>query len=391
MNSDIRFVHRVAIAVCASLMLVQGAAGQQVVFLDFDTGNDANINYTPTMRNQIQQGIQEIYDDFNVVIEQTLPSAPFSRITFNEGFSGGVAEQIDFRNLDASDNALVNVTGFASGAAQVVAASITIGGHELGHLLGLRHGDSFGPIGTGLGTTGPSRTFYNPNYPGPAAGNEIVDHVMGTPAIGVNTTLGDHWLSERSATKLEFAESGTVINEAPGPKSTLATAQPITLDPLVVPNTIVSGVNAGPLDFSVDALSVVGNVSSGGEVDLYEFQAEAGDLFNIEVMSRIIDQRIPNTIDSELRVLNDQGIEIDYYGTPAFNDDEFESLDSILIDLVIPSDGTYFMQVNAFSSTDTGGYELFAYRFNGAVPEPASALLAFPLLLVMGHLRRRRG
>ena len=76
----------------------------------------------------------------------------------------------------------------------------------------------------------------------------------------------------------------------------------------------------------------------------------------------------------------------------AFNDDGFEPTDSILIDLPIPADGTYFVEVDTFnfftdefatylpdfdavsfcaanpshigcSDTDTGSYELLIYRF----------------------------
>ncbi len=115
-------------------------------------------------------------------------------------------------------------------------------------------------------------------------------------------------------------------------------------------------------------MSLIGSLSSGAEQDIYSFQAAAGDLFNIEVMSRAISHRISNTIDAEIRLLDAGGSLVNYWSGTAFNDDELETQDSILLDLTIPADGTYYMQVNAFSSTDTGGYELFAYRFNGATP-----------------------
>ncbi len=192
---------------------------------------------------------------------------------------------------------------------------------------------------------------------------------MGTPALGVPVSVisNPHWLSERSATKLAFAEQGTLAAELAGDKSSIATAQPVSLDPMIVPNTILSGLNAGASAFSVDAFDVLGSLDSAGQVDLYEFRASAGDLFNVEVMSRIIDQRISDTLDTQISVLDSTGSLINYYGGPAFNDDELETLDSILIDLIIPADGTYYMQVNAYSASDIGGYELFAYRFNGGV------------------------
>ncbi len=359
--------------VLITVMTTSAGWATQFVFLDFDSGNDASVNYTSAMRNQIVNGIQTIYSDFDIVIQDTLPAAPFSRVTFNEGSPGGLAQLIDFRNLVPNDTAVVNVTGLGLLTSQYTGASITIGAHELGHLLGLRHGDSFGAIGAGLSSPGPSAGSYLPAFPGPSGGVEVNNNVMGTPAFGVpvSTVSNQHWLSERSATKLAFAEFGTVFNEAPGPKNTLATAQPITLPQFTVPNTIVSGANAGVGDFSVDGMSLIGNLSAGGEKDIYSFQATAGDLFNIEVMSQVIDQRIANPIDAQISVLDSSGSRINYWNGTAFNDDEFETLDSILIDLTIPADGTYFMQVNAYSATDTGGYELFAYRFEGATTGPS--------------------
>lgn len=359
------FLFPVAALACL-LWISQASWATQLVFLNFQSGS---INYTSSMRADIVDGMQTVYDDFDIEIQDTQPAAPFSTINFNVGGPGGLAEQIDFRNLDASDSADVNVSGLGLSPSQYVGASITIGSHELGHLLGLRHGDSFGPIGTGLSVPGPSPGNYLPTFPGPSGGNEVVNFVMGTPAYGVpiSTVSNPHWLSERSATKVAFAEQGTVLNEAPGSKNTLASAQTITLPNIGVPNTIVSGANAGLGDpFSVDAVSLLGSLSTPGEMDLYSFDAQQGDLFNIEVMSSVIGQRISNVIDSQISILDAQGSLINYWGSDAFNDDELESLDSILLDLTIPANGTYYMQVNAFSSDDTGSYELFAYRFNGA-------------------------
>lgn len=325
------------------------------------------------MRNQIRQKFEEKYAPWDISFSTTNPGGVFSRVTFNEGFSGGVAQQIDFRNLDPDDTAVVNVAGLgANTTSQIIEASATVGAHELGHLLGFRHGDGFGPIGSGLGSPGPGSGSYLPAFPGPSGGNEVNNHVMATPAYGANNLLRNTFLSERSAIKMEFAFDGTVISEAAGSKSTLATAQPIDLFNLTVPNTIVTGDNAGLGDFSVDAVSVLGNLSTSGQVDIYSFSASADDLFNVEVMSSAINQRISNTIDSQITLMDSSGDPISYWGntsTGAFNDDEFESLDSILIDVSIPSDGTYYLQVNPWSASDRGGYELFVHRFNGEADE----------------------
>jgi len=364
---------------------------QQVV-LDFDSGTDGSINYTQPIRDAIQAEMTAHYQEFGVTFAQApFSTGPFSTIFFNTGGPGGLAEGIDFRNLNLADNAVVNVDGIATGSAQsIIDASANIGSHELGHLLGLRHGDAFGPIGQGLSPTGPGTTAYLPTYPGPTLAGESVNHIMASPAsIGVGVDSGQAWHSERAAVKLQFAGDGAVITEAAGPNNTIVTAQPITLSSIVVPNTIVTGSNAGLGNFAVDAVVVAGELEAAGDIDMYEFTASEGDLLNFEVISEAIGDRLGSTADTQISIRNAVGTLIPYFGSAAFNDDEFETLDSILIDLTIPADGTYYFQVNAFSVGDTGEYELFAYRFNGAVPEPATVALVLAAA-VLGATRRRR-
>ena len=150
-----------------------------------------------------------------------------------------------------------------------------------------------------------------------------------------------------------------------GIKNTRGTAQEIELRNITVPNTIEEGDRANLGDFDVDALVVIGSLSTAGQSDVYRIEAQAGDLLNIEVISEAIAERLANTIDPQVTVFDQGGSVIDYYGVSAFNDDEFETFDSILIDLVLPEDGAYFIQINAFDSNDTGSYELFVNRFNG--------------------------
>ena len=54
---------------------------------------------------------------------------------------------------------------------------------------------------------------------------------------------------------------------------------------------------------------------------------------------------------------------------PAVSDDNFENQDALLLDVPLPTTGTYYIQVDTFASaefnvpdTDTGNYELFLYR-----------------------------
>src|SRR5207248_1828498 len=109
--------------------------------------------------------------------------------------------------------------------------------------------------------------------------------------------------------KLEFAESGTAVSEQAGAHASRATAQALTLSSLAVPNTLVSGLNYGK-DFAVAASDVVGsiNLTDAGtsEDDYYSITGRAGDLINMQVMSRSL-TRITNRIDSILRVYDSAG------------------------------------------------------------------------------------
>jgi hypothetical protein len=348
---------------------IPAAHAAQVVFLDFDSGTDGAIVYSGAMRNSIEALMEGHYADFDVSMTQVLPGGSFSTITFNSGGAGGLAEQIDFRNVDANDTAVVNIDGLGLVAeADIVSASAIIGSHELGHLLGLRHGDSFGPIGLGRSSTGtPAAAWYDPAYPGPATADETTDHIMASPA-SVGSSVGDattpSWFSERSAIKLSNNEQGTLQNHS-------APATFLFPDELVVPNTIVSGDNAGEL-FAVKSFTATGTISAGNESDLFVFDGVAGERYSIEVISNAIDQRVTE-FDTLLIALdaNPPNDPLNYYGVDSFNDDEFETADSIIIDLVIPADGSYALLVRetfAVAEPSTGGYELFGYtlRLNAA-------------------------
>ena len=365
---------------------------QQVVFLDFDSATAVGDHvYTTSERNQIIDLVREDYARFNFDFSLTAPtSGLFSTVTLNDGPSFGIADDLDFRNLNFGDNATVDVNPGATTSQEFVLLTANVVSHELGHLQGLRHGDSFGPIGSGIDLGTVSTFDYNPDFFGPTAAVETQFHLMETDDVFVEDTV-DQFFSERSAIRLTFNEFGTVVDESAGDKSTLATAQDITLGSLVVPNTIEVGSRAGLGDFDVDALVVAGSLDTVGEFDLFQFDGGAGDLFNFEVISQAPNRFVGNNIDPQLTILDASGNPVDYFGVPAFNDDEFETFDSIIIDLILPSDGVYFAQINAFDATDVGEYELYLHRFNGVVatvPEPSSAVVLS--LLMLGATCRRR-
>lgn len=353
-------------------------AATQVVFVDFDSQTSGTDHvYTPAERTMIMTRLGEIYAAFPVTFTTTQPvGGQFNTIFVNQPPPGGLASEIDFRNLNLTANATVDINGFLGNPGDPPATSQNFAelttkviAHENGHLLGLRHGDSFGPIGSGINFV-PGPNAYGPAYPGPVSAFETTRHIMASPA-SVGETLFDavsgQFFGEREAVKLStWAFGGAVVAEQVGAHDTLLTAQPIQFRELFVPNTVVSGVNQGRA-FRVNQLTVTGALNASGERDLYQFQGTAGQLMNFEVISSVL-SRYTSTIDPIIRILDANGIPVPYYGTIARNDDEFESTDSILIDLTLPTTGAYFVEITPFSTGDTGSYELFGYDFASYLP-----------------------
>ena len=387
----------------------------QIVFLDFVTFTDTltEHEYTLTEQDAIFDRLQGDFTAINVNFTMSLSAAEqaaapangdFISILFNAGPSGGAADALDFRNLDRGGSATINVNPLLGGqnqpaadSANFIGLTATVTAHEIVHSLGLRHGDSFGPIGSGI-FAALGASAYLPSYAGSLNATETPQHVMASPD-SVHTTLfdaaADTFFGARELVKLAFADAGDVIGEQPGPHDSAATAQPLgALTGLNLPGT--TGLN-------IAAIAVVGSIgltaTGTSEDDHYSFEARLGDVVNIEIMSNAL-SRVADKIDSIVTVLDSFGQPVPYFlpSTAASNDDEFETQDSIIIDLPITADGTYTIRVDTFrftpasslfdqfcsnpasnpacSDTDTGDYELFVWLSSqGTIPAGGDTLI----------------
>ena len=398
------------------LDLLAGLGGNDVleggltrtVVLDFNTFTlPGEHDYTGAERDAIQAQLTADYAAFAYTFAQSPPAAgagPYTTIYFNDpslfGLEGGSSSSIDWRDLDINgattltadglavtpaDAASVNVNNLlgspgepAATSADFIALSATIAAHELGHLSGLEHGDSYGPIGSGIyAEVDPG--LYRPAYLGPTDALETIRHIMASGA-SVHATLfdavADPYFGEREAIKLAYGEDGTLTIEQSAPHGTMQDAQAIALEPLVVPDTNLDGVNADRV-FDVTAADIDGYLARDAQgnslTDFYSFTTNAGTLINLQVMSRVLD-RPEGSFDATLVVYDSNGHIV------ASDDDSFQDQDSTIIDLTLPETGTYYVAVTPYaaageSSQQSGAYELFLYTFATDGDPPAGDTL----------------
>jgi hypothetical protein len=357
----------------------------QNVLLDFDSRTEAGEHlYTAAERAAIIAGLNSIYAGFQVAFLTAPPArGDYATVFFNQsradGQPGGDSSEIDFANRNLGGTAIVQVNGLLglpggpeATAANFVAASTWMAAHELGHLMGLRHADAFGPVGFGVNTAPQSLGLSAaPAVPGAPAGWETNSAIMATPAL-TGFTLADlatsHFFSEREAVKLAFDQRAPIVPdgrllvaEQSAQHGGISSAQSLSLASLPVPNTLRGGFDAGK-DLVVAAVDVIGSVATSGQKDLYRIDGRRGDLMNLQVMSKALNRYQGQSFDATLTVYDAGGKVV------ASSDDEFESQDPSIIDLVLPADGSYYLEVRGFDATQTGSYELFAWRFDTASP-----------------------
>jgi autotransporter-associated beta strand protein len=378
----------------------------QLAYLEFDSETDASVGdhvYTSDERAAIATRLASIYSAFSVQFVLDEPAlGEYVTIKFNKPRpgsedSGGWASEVDFGNRSYSGIATVDVNGLlgvpggpVATSEHFVASSSWLAAHELSHLLGLRHADSFGPPGFGIAAP-PGRSGYynNPEYVGPSAAWETDRHIIETPAL-TGFTLWDlvavQFFGEREAIKLVYNDMAPItpdgkllVEEQATPHDTrsLSGAQELLPVPLSLPNTLNHGLNAAK-DLMAGAVAVLGELTATAELDLYRIAGRRGDLLNIQVMSSALDRYKQSSssldLDAVLTVYDAAGIVV------SLSDDEFETRDPSIIDLVLPADGIYYIEVKGFyhddgQAADTGRYELFLSRFEAASVNDAGDIL----------------
>jgi len=227
----------------------------------------------------------------------------------------------------------------------VINQSANTGAHELGHTLGLRHYDAFGPIGGGLPDTGiPEPSDFIPIYPNLQEADETTLHLMSSGASSGLSLAGsgnsDRFHSERSAIKLAINERGRFVTDAQ------ANTGQASLKKLKVINPILEGDNAGGR-FDVRNVIIEGRIDQFDEVDTLTFDGKAGQVFNAEMISQV---EAGTYFDWDVMVGRLQLFLENDNGTRTFvalNDAEFESFDAFLLDATLPENGTYTLEMSS--------------------------------------------
>jgi hypothetical protein len=355
----------------------------QVVLLQFLTSTLPGVhNYTADEQSTILSNLQQTYAAFNYFFTTDQPTAQqraqatggrYATLIFNQGPAGGAANDLDPGNIDLGSSATINVSPFLGDPTQglvepssqkIINLSTTIAAHELGHLSGLQHQDAIGPIGTGI-YSGIKPSAFNPLFPGPTNATETPLDIMASPD-SVGTTLqqaaAQTQIGERDAIKLAFNDTGSLLKQSSLPTEPfnlvkgVSTAYVVNnLPGLTVPNTLMAGTRDSGKTFDVNAVAINGALATPTQEDFYAITAPAGQM-TIQVISRN-NTLNPKPIIPELEVLDANGNQV------AYNEKEFESLDSTLLDLSLTAGGTYYVGVDSFLSLTAGNYQLFMYSF----------------------------
>ena len=244
----------------------------------------------------------------------------------------------------------------------VVNQSANTAAHELGHILGLRHHDSFGAPGDGLptarfpGTEGPGGVpardplEFIPTLETDQNAAETFDHVMASGASTgldiADPVLFDRFFSERSAAKLFLNNRRFELQEG-----FISKFFPfVGLRRSFIPNPLQTGENAGQR-LLLQRRVINGAIDELGQEDDYLMFLREGQVFNAEIISTS-DVTIEDDIFGKLTLTR-----VGWDGTEevlAENQLTFEGREPLLFDFTVPRSGLYQLTVSAPDSVPVG-------------------------------------
>jgi hypothetical protein len=344
--------------------------------------------------------VRATYNAIDIPQSESYITVDINRLPSNQQ-PGGEASEIDLGNRNKGGSAVVQVSGMLGGEfapdatiENFVRLTAKIAAHEVAHLLGLWHGDAVGPIGFGGHLPlNPSLGF--PAFADVPAAFETNAHVLSSPAsLGSSrfSDLGDLYFSERESIKLAaaFTDGNTISATESTTPSTSSQPQSVPLRAIRVPNALQPtafnynksfDVNARLIDGAIDLHPTTGT----SRADYYQFQLEAGQVFNAEAASTTIatatypsEAFLNQTVNTVLILRDSTG------NIVAFNSDSFESPDAKLDDVRIATSGLYTLEVAAlmldgtapegvdpffaaaYAKNDTGSYRVLVSTFRSA-------------------------
>ena len=374
-------------------------ARTQWVLVDFDSYTPSGTSlhvYTAAERQAVLDQLNEFYrgsadpnsanpwydvrftQDPNAIPANLESANQFFTVYINAtpdgGGSGGQSSKVDPGNENPSGWAKVQVNGASGGpfqpaetSANIVNLTASMGAHEVGHLLGMEHSDSLGPIGYG------SHLPLYPGQPDPAsnvapAAFEALDNIISSPAVDGGdrfNDLGGQYFGEREDIKLgiAFADPSVVITTKQSAPTSLSAPQDVPLASIAVANTLGSSALNYGKKFLVTARQI--DAQSTGNSDFYRFYATKGELINADAASVILGLPASATIDSTLILRDATGnvLVTNYHG--------FETSDAQIVDYLVQQSGYFTIEVASANGTP-GNYRLTISTFE-AINDPSAA------------------